>query len=295
LFPAEDWLWLLQRRRELAVQPVQTAPPSARKAPGLSIPFAAWEPADRRRWQRGLTPQATGTHLERATRRRHELTDGGPLSVALPTERRRPTHQWSTATIRSARYAYGAFLKFVRERDGADCAVTPQAVAAWVETMLGRMTPLSLGNRVRDLHAAMRILDPDGDWRWLRSDADILLRDARPIREKTTRMASIPDIRRAAIRRMRRAEQAPALITSALMFQDGFIMLLLSYRPVRRRNLAATRLGPTSSSTPPLHSAGCATRTPRWATATTSPCPFGSCPGRASLSPCSGLSSSART
>src|SRR6266436_6520541 len=175
--------------------------------------------------------------------RRRQLTDGGPPRAAPPTGRRRPTHQWSPATIRSARYAYGAFLKFALERDGADRAVTPEAVAAWVEAMLGRMTALSLGNRVRDLHAAMRILDPDGDWRWLRSDADLLLRDARPVREKTTRMASICDIRSAAIRRMRRAEQAPALITSALMFQDGFIMLMLSYRPVRRRNLAATRLG----------------------------------------------------
>jgi integrase/recombinase XerC len=42
---------------------------------------------------------------------------------------------------------------------------------------------------------------------------------------------------------MARAEQAPRTIRNALRFQDGFLLLLLSYRPVRCRNFAATRLG----------------------------------------------------
>jgi integrase/recombinase XerC len=56
-------------------------------------------------------------------------------------------------------------------------------------------------------------------------------------------LAPVGDIRKAAIRRMALAEQAPRTVRNALRFQDGFVMLLLSYRPVRCRNLAATRLG----------------------------------------------------
>jgi hypothetical protein len=109
--------------------------------------------------------------------------------------------------------------------------------------MLGRITPLSLGNRVRDLHAALRILDPDRDWRWLQADVGLLLEEARPSREKMPRLAPVGDIRKAAIRRMARAEQASRTVRNALRFQDGFLLLLLAYRPVRCRNLAATRLG----------------------------------------------------
>jgi integrase/recombinase XerC len=124
-----------------------------------------------------------------------------------------------------------------------DTIVTPDAVAIWVEGMIGRMSMRSVANRTRDLWYAMRALHPYQDWRWLWEDAETLCAEAEPVRDKLSRIADIRDIRRAAIARMRRAEAKPKLAATALEFQDGFVMLLLSYRPVRRRNLTETRLG----------------------------------------------------
>jgi integrase/recombinase XerD len=159
-----------------------------------------------------------------------------------PRARSKAPHLWSAATIRSAQQAYGSFLKYVSDHWSSN-DVTPEAVALWAEDMLSRMTALSAGNRVRDLWYALRLMYPERDWRWLGEDAASLLSEATPTREKQSSMADVKEIRRAAISRMRRAETRPKTSTTALEFQDGFIMLLLAYRPIRRRNLAETRLG----------------------------------------------------
>jgi len=243
LAPAADWSWLLERKRALAVRPAAPRRRSARETqPALSLPFATWPAADRELWERRLAPPPSGSRLEHATRRRCALGGTATVDPDQTVRRGKPPHRWSAATIRSARYAYGAFLKAMQDL-GRDRSVTPASVAAWVEGMLGRITSLSLGNRVRDLHAALRILHPDRDWRWLQADVGLLLEEARPSREKVPHLAPIGDIRKAALRRMARAEQAPRTVRNALRFQDGFLLLLLAYRPVRCRNLAATRLG----------------------------------------------------
>jgi integrase/recombinase XerC len=247
LAPDGDWSWLVQRWRALAKRTVAARRRSARATqPILSLPFAAWPAEDRLRWTRRLAPPRAGTRLEHVRQSRERAVAAGATSPLLDEDiqpvRRKPPPHWSAATIRSARYAYGAFLMAMRDV-GWDAAVTPASVAIWVDSMLHRMTPLSLGNRVRDLHAAMLILHPERDWHWLQADAGLLLEDARPTREKIPRIAPVDEIREAAIRRMARAEQAPRTIRNALRFQDGFLLLLLAYRPVRCRNLAATRLG----------------------------------------------------
>jgi len=89
----------------------------------------------------------------------------------------------------------------------------------------------------------MRILYPDQDWAWLERDITILAEEAEPARDKLSRIADIADIRQAAIARMRHIDRMPLTPKTALAYQDGLVMLLLSYRPVRCRNLAETRLG----------------------------------------------------
>jgi len=82
---------------------------------------------------------------------------GYPLDAAY-----KPLHDaWAERLMLAIRSRFGARLvpakdllaDYLKRRGEPQ---TPEAIAAWVETMLGRMTPLSLGNRVRDLHAAMR-------------------------------------------------------------------------------------------------------------------------------------------
>jgi hypothetical protein len=249
LFPAEDWSWLAQETRQRRAQfrpPRRPRIPGPRSGDSLSLSFRDWPKEDRERWHRGLAaPNPACSRLEYYTERRRHLardrsgTDAGARHRRLSAK---APYQWSAATVRSARYAYGSFIKAMLDL-GRNRTVTPEAVAIWVEEMLPRMTLRSVANRTRDLWYAMRVLEPQRDWRWLWEDAETLNQEAKPVRDKLSRISDIRDIRRAAIARMRRVEAKPKTIATALEFQDGFVMLLLSYRPVRRRNLAETRLG----------------------------------------------------
>jgi hypothetical protein len=249
LFPAEDWSWLAQETRERRVQfrpPRRPRIPGLRSGASLSLSFPDWPQEDRERWHRGLaSPNPGGSRLKHYTERRRHLAHDRAGTDSGTSDRRtwaKAPYQWSAATVRSARYAYGSFIKAMFDL-GRDRTVTPDAVAIWVEGMLARMSLCSVANRTRDLWYAMRILHPQGDWRWLWEDAETLYEEAGPVRSKLSRICDIRDIRRAAITRMRRAGAKPKTIATALEFQDGLVMLLLSYRPVRRRNLAETRLG----------------------------------------------------
>jgi hypothetical protein len=249
LFPAEDWSWLPQEiRKHLALcrPPRRPRIPGPRRGGRLSLAFPDWPEDDRERWQRGLAhPNPTNTRLERYTERGRQFgrdPSGADARAGNPKPWTRAPYQWSAATVRSAGYAYGSFLKAMIDL-GRDRTVTPEAVAAWVEGMLARMSLRSIANRIRDLWYAMRLLRPNQDWRWLGEDAETLREEARPVRDKLSKIADIRDIRRAAIARMQRADAKLKTVATALEFQDGFLMLLLSYRPVRRRNLAETRLG----------------------------------------------------
>jgi len=124
-----------------------------------------------------------------------------------------------------------------------DPQVTTRTVALWVDVMRGHMTTFSAGNRVHDLGFALRILRPHEDWSWLNRDAELLHQAGSPAHDKLAEIVDIPEIRKAAIGRLGRVGQEPKSVRAALEFEDGIIILLLSYRPVRRRNLAETRLG----------------------------------------------------
>jgi integrase len=259
LYPSDDRAWLLTRRRRLLDRTL-----SSRKhrisAPGRSLPFEVWPIADQERWRQGLkTPGSMGSRLERYRRRRAAHAGSRVPSRSAnghrSSERRcKPPHRWSAPSIRSARYAYGAYLKVMQQLHSADPAVTARSVAEWVETMVGRLTPLSLANRVHDLHAAMRILHPEIDWHWLRHDAALLSDGAATTRDKLQHIADVQAVRKAAVALMRQAERAARTPVAALAFQDGIIMLLLSYRPVRRRNLVETRIGRNLVFDPTFHS-----------------------------------------
>src|SRR5262249_53916395 len=139
---------------------------------------------------------------------------------------------------------YSSYLKSSSELGINKSAPTEASVAYWVESMRQRgLASQTLLNRVAGLRAALRILSPDQDWAWLERDIAILADEARPAREQLSRIADVADIRRAAIARMRHVDRMPLTPKAALAYQDGLLMLLLSYRPVRCRNLAETRFG----------------------------------------------------
>jgi hypothetical protein len=242
LWPGNDVAWLVARARRL--RPARKPRPHAPPRRTLSVAFADWPRRDQERWTQAVTPPAAAPgHLMRLRGRRAQLDGRAVHGDARPTRRAKPPYLWSKATLRSAAYAYGAYLHATGPRSGSAITVTPDGIARWVGRMLARMTRFSAGNRVRFLASVMRVLHPDHDWRWLADDAALLLEDAPAKRNKLAIIADVAEIRRAAVARMRRAQRRLNGPAPALEFQDGLIMLLLSYRPLRRRNLAEARLG----------------------------------------------------
>lgn len=245
LYPAGDWSWLGDRIRALRPRP----PKAVRRKPHrmLSLALEEWPPADQERWRRALTPPAAANRLEQLRQRQRDsqACTADPSGGARPRGRlgRKPPHCWSKALLASAEYAYGSFLRTMQDLGRADAEVTPETVALWVESMRPRMTTFSAGNRVHDLGFALRVLRRREDWSWIRRDAELLHNAGDPAHDKLAEIVDIREIRKAAIDRLHRAQHEPRTIKAALEFQDGLIVLLLSYRPVRRRNLAETRLG----------------------------------------------------
>jgi hypothetical protein len=142
LFPTEDWSWLAQETRERRARfhpPRRPRIPGPRSGDRLSLSFPDWPEDDRARWQRGLAPPNPAcSRLEYYTERRRHLARDRSGTDAAAGDRRpwaKAPYQWSAATVRSARYAYGSFIKAVFDL-GRDRTVTPDAVAIWVEGML---------------------------------------------------------------------------------------------------------------------------------------------------------------
>jgi hypothetical protein len=203
LFPAEDWSWLAQEirsRRAHCRPPKRTRIPGPRRGGSLSLSFPNWPEDDREKWQRGLAPpNPTNTRLQRYTERCRQFgrdPSGADVRAGNPKPWTKAPYRWSAATVRSASYAYGSFLKAMSDL-GRDRTVTPEAVAAWVEGMLARMSLRSIANRTRDLWYAMRLLRPNQDWRWLWEDAETLRDEVRSARDKLSKIVDIRDIRRA--------------------------------------------------------------------------------------------------
>ena len=242
LFPAGDWSWLADRAR--AMRPHGAEPARCKRHRMLSLAFEEWPAENQQHWLAAISPPAATSRLAQVRRRRQELQGRSADRSGRSRRRvRKSPHCWSEALLKSAEYAYGSFLKTMRDLGEPEASPTPQTVAQWVEHMCTRMTVFSAGNRLHDLGFALRILRPREDWAWLGRDAELLHEAGSPAHDKFAEVVDIAEIREAAVARMRRVEQKSKTVKTALEFQDGLIMLLLSYRPVRRRNLAETRLG----------------------------------------------------
>jgi integrase/recombinase XerC len=243
LYPDAPWSWLLELKGTVA-RPSRSplAETRLQRTPEQSIPFRRWPLDEQRRWGEALRNRGAATRLERSRHRRKDKSFS-----RRPRKRTRVVKtpdQWRPATLRTAEECYASYLKSASELGANNAAPTEPSVAHWVEGMSQRgLASRSLVNRVAGLRAAMRILYPDQDWAWLERDITILAEEAEPARDKLSRIADIADIRQAAIARMRHIERMPLTPKAALAYQDGLVMLLLSYRPVRCRNLAETRLG----------------------------------------------------
>src|SRR6185437_1086914 len=171
LFPETSWAWLQQRTHELEgrLRPPRPRPP-ANEIPRFSVPFRCWLTDDQKAWRRAISCSARSGSRLAHYRQRCTAESLGSQSRSSPDHCYRPPkppHRWSPATIQYAERAYSSYLKTVQDLGLAARFATESGVAAWVEEKRQRgAAPLTLVANVNGLHAAMRILHPERDWRW---------------------------------------------------------------------------------------------------------------------------------
>ena len=123
--------------------------------------------------------------------------------------------------------------------------MTRERVAAYVARLRAERAPYTVLCRVQELYDALRVMAPEAEWGWLARLYYALKAQARPTRDKASRLRSIDELAALGERLMDEAEIAPdwSARRRAVAYRDGLMIALLAYRPVRLKNFAMIWLG----------------------------------------------------
>jgi integrase/recombinase XerD len=160
--------------------------------------------------------------------------------------------RWRESTRKTVQDAYGRWLTFL-ERNGwvetNDASpgerLTPDRLRAFVAELQETVAPNTLRNRITNLAEALRVMAPEFDFPYLRRARACLKARARPVRNKRAQMAPSRELLQLGLDLTQRAERedgADELVRAAL-YRDGLMIMMLTCRPIRRRNFAELRLG----------------------------------------------------
>lgn len=226
--PAADRAWLVDwcrvQRRKLS-PPANRPQKIRRPRSGRGLPVEQWPPELRARWN-------TAIRRRIGTRYRDKLKEQHPAS------------SWCTDTASNVTSAYGLYLRLAAA-EGFDPEPTPAGIDRFVECNRSLVSLRSLAHYVTRISAAARVLFPDADWTWLQEDALFLIRAGKqepPARDKTARIVLASELRDLAIRLFDEADRRTPSIMSAIACRNTLMMLMLTFKPLRRRNLAELRI-----------------------------------------------------
>jgi len=189
-------------------------------------PIKDWPDQDRRLWERGVEPV--------------DLFEGGGAGA----------HWSATCRSKTARgYTYWLLWLSARHHLDPDMSpadrVTRERVAAYVEELSAVLAPYSVLARVQELSDALRVIAPEWDRNWLRQLYRNLRTTVHPARDKFSRLKPIDELTALGERLMKEADSASdwSARRRAVAYRDGLMISLLTYRPVRLKNLAMMRFG----------------------------------------------------
>jgi site-specific recombinase XerD len=162
-----------------------------------------------------------------------------------------PGAEWSPASRRKTASGYGRWLSWLQGQGLCDPALPPgqrvsrDRVAAYVDDLRGSMSSMTLFCRVQELTDSLRVLAPGADWGWLRQLQCTLQGRAIPSRDKRQRMRPAGELAALGEQLMASVNANPnwSRLRQAVRYRDGLMIALLAYRPMRRKNFAALRLG----------------------------------------------------
>lgn len=192
----------------------------------LSLPIQQWPAIDQGLWSDGLR-------------------GGGLFDVAGAGA------HWSAASRRKTAGGYGRWLHWLEMTGQCDHAVPPgrrvtrDRAAAYIRHLDETLSPGTLLCRVQELADALRVLAPGDDRHWLMDLYRAVASRARPVRDKRQRLRTAGELVALGERLMTSAETTMGWSRRrrAVQYRDGLMIALLAYRPVRKKNFAAMRLG----------------------------------------------------
>ena len=199
-----------------------------RRAPQMQVPFAAWPEEDRNSWTAALKAGdpfddcGSAAHLADSTRQ----------------------HLF---------YRYGCFLGFLTAEYPDLLALppaerlTPTIIAQYVASRRQSCSERTVASDLRKLRGALSVLCPTSDWSWLLAIAKRIEAQAPPKPERHHLVTS-DRLYALGIELMDRAIADAVGLGSpssaqAVEYRDGLIVALLALIPIRRRTLAALRIG----------------------------------------------------
>jgi integrase/recombinase XerD len=201
--------------------------PSYRSDPDRrSLPVADWPSEDR-----GL--------LDRACRAGGLFDDAG---AAL---------RWAPATLRRCRWAYGRWLTHLHHHAPETLCLPPtdrlttERLAKFVARLETQVSPRAVHGYVQALRMLLVVMNPAADWSWLRRPIARLHLRAGRSRITEHDLLPVDRLLRGGIRAMREAETdaGPSALYTAVRYRDGLMVALNAAAALRRRNLAAIRIG----------------------------------------------------
>jgi integrase len=192
----------------------------------IPIPFNDWPANDRLAWEIAITPASL-------------FGEGGTAA------------HWAEVTARGYQAAYGRWLRFLVRREWLDAQTAfasrarPDRVAAYVESLEGRVCPLSVWSYLSNLHNIHYRLAPNHDWSWLRDIVNCLHLRVGPRHIAPGRLRPIDELFRAGLDAMDRAEaEAPdPRLSDSVHYRNGLMVALLAGTLLRVKNFAALELG----------------------------------------------------
>ncbi|MBQ0819610.1 tyrosine-type recombinase/integrase [Microvirga sp. HBU67558] len=156
---------------------------------------------------------------------------------------------WASGTRRTNEQHYGRWLGYLlwtgqldRDADPAD-RVTRERVRAYnlhLETLVAPRTRLSM---LVGLKVMMQAMAPDRNWRWLQTTCNRVQINARPSKDKRTRMRPTAEIFAAAVAELERLPVGNLSLKQAVAYRDALMLALLALRPLRVKNFSSLELG----------------------------------------------------
>jgi integrase/recombinase XerD len=192
------------------------------------LAFSDWPSGDQHRWRRGIFADP--------------LSEEGGGGGA----------KWRQVTRTFNERGYGHWLAWLEARGeldpdagGAPFATLARVRAYHSDIVAAGYADHSRAGRLRSLAAALRVMEPAGDYRFIRKAAQRISARAQRVRPLQHRMRRPEDVLRLGLELMSEAAQGSAgrAKANALLFRDGLLIALWVSRPLRISNLAMIEVG----------------------------------------------------